>query len=78
MLRVTLAIRGDMEEYVREEMKKSGLSASMCCLNLAISGKEYRESLRGITFLADVLKEQQMKETKGHEKVQSSRTRSMA
>lgn len=54
-MRITVTAKGDLETYIKAEMDKTGLSAGMVCLNLALAGKEYKESLKNMSVLASAL-----------------------
>lgn len=54
-MRITVTARGDLEEYIKREMDRNGLSAGMVCLNLALAGKEYKESIKSFSVLAAAL-----------------------
>lgn len=58
-MRITVTAKGDLEDYIKKEMKKNGLSAGMVCLNLALAGKEYKEGIRGFSAFAEILQKQQ-------------------
>lgn len=62
-MRITVTARGDLEEYIKREMEKNGLSAGMVCLNLALAGKEYKESIKSFSVLAAAL--ENMGDSKG-------------
>ena len=62
-MRITVTARGDLEEYIKKEMDKNGLSAGMVCLNLALAGKEYKESIKSFSVLAAAL--ENMGDSKG-------------
>ncbi len=55
-MRITVTARGDLEKYIHREMDKTGLSAGMVCLNLALAGMEYKEGLKSFSVLAEALK----------------------
>ena len=55
-MRITVTARGDLEEYIKKDMDQNGLSAGMVCLNLALAGKEYKESIKSFSVLAAALK----------------------
>ena len=52
-MRITVTARGDLEKYIQREMDKTGLSAGMVCLNLALAGMEYKEGLKSFSVLAE-------------------------
>lgn len=54
-MRITVTAKGDLEEYIKREMEKSGLSAGFVCLNLALAGKEYKETIKSFSVLAAAL-----------------------
>lgn len=54
-MRITVTVRGDLEDYIKNEVERNGLSAGMVCLNLALAGKEYKESLKSFSVLAAAL-----------------------
>lgn len=54
-MRITVTVRGDLEDYIKSEVERNGLSAGMVCLNLALAGKEYKESLKNFSVLAAAL-----------------------
>jgi hypothetical protein len=58
-MRITVTVRGDLEEYLTEQSTKTGLSASMIMYNLAIQGWEYKRSIDAIAKLGSMA----MKET---------------
>jgi hypothetical protein len=59
-MRITVTAKGDLEEYIKQEMERNGLSAGLVCLNLALAGKEYKESLKSFSVLATALQNQSM------------------
>lgn len=57
-MRITCTVRGDLEAYVQEQMKKTGLSAAMVMLQLAISGMDYKNALMSMTTISAALRDQ--------------------
>lgn len=62
-MRITVTAKGDLEEYIKREMERNGLSAGLVCLNLALAGKEYKESIKSFSVLAAAL--ENMDDSKG-------------
>lgn len=54
-MRITVTVKGELEEYIKNDVLKNGISAGQSCLNLAIAGKEYKESLKSFSMLARAL-----------------------
>lgn len=65
-MRITVTAKGDLEEYIKREMGKNGLSAGLVCLNLALAGKEYKEGLKSFSVLAAAL--EKMNDSEGERK----------
>ena len=72
-MRITVTAKGDLEEYIKREMNRNGLSAGLVCLNLALAGKEYKESIKSFSVLAAALENMGDKGVKELEKVNSKR-----
>lgn len=60
-MRVTVIAKGDLENFILREMEKTGLSAGMTCLNLALSGMKYEDGLKSMSVLAAALDNQMRK-----------------
>lgn len=54
-MRVTITARGDLEKHIQREIERTGMSAAMVVLSLAISGMEYKEGLKSFSVLAAAL-----------------------
>lgn len=54
-MRITVVAKGELEEYIQHEMERTGLSAGMTCLQLALAGMEYKQSIRGLSAFASAL-----------------------
>lgn len=73
MMRITVTAKGELEEYIKQQMEKTGLSAGMICCNLAFAGMEYKEGLRSFSVLAKAVQDmekQKEKEAKKNDKKQ--------
>ena len=66
-MRITVTAKGDLEQYIKREMERNGLSAGLVCLNLALAGKEYKESIKSFSVLAAALQNQSL--SKGEKSV---------
>lgn len=56
-MRITCTVRGDLEVYVKEQMEKTGLSAAMVMLQLAIQGMDYKQAVASMTVLSAALRD---------------------
>lgn len=57
-MRITVIAKGDLEDYIQKDMKRTGLSAGMTCHNLARFGMKYEEGLKLIAVFASSLRSQ--------------------
>lgn len=64
-MRITVIAKGELEEYIQEQMARTGLAAGSVTRELAQAGMEYRKSLKTFERLAEALEKQ---EKKGREK----------
>lgn len=60
-MRVTVTVKGDMEDYILEEEKRTGLSQAMLVYNLASQGLEYKKAINSLSVMALSLKEERKK-----------------
>lgn len=67
-MRITVTAKGDLEQYIKREMERNGLSAGLVCLNLALAGKEYKESIKSFSVLAAAL--ENMGDSKGEKEIE--------
>lgn len=58
-LRITVTVKGELEEFVREEMERLGEAAGTVCKQLCQQGMEYKKSLRTMSVLAAAIEKQQ-------------------
>lgn len=69
-MRVTVTARGDLEKFVQREIERTGMSAAMVVLNLAVAGMEYKEGLKSFSVLAAALENMESKGESESEKKQ--------
>ena len=57
-MRLSVTLKGMLEQYVVEQSKITGISQSQTLVNLAMQGLEYKEGLNSMKVLAKALEEQ--------------------
>lgn len=61
-MRVTVTIRGELEEYIQEQSEKTGLTTAMIVYMLATQGWEYKKALNSMN---EITRQMQKAEIKG-------------
>jgi len=61
-MRITVTVRGDLEEYLTEQSSKTGLSTAMIMYNLAVQGWEYKKSIDAIAKLGAMATKENLKQ----------------
>lgn len=59
-MKVTVTIKGELEEYIKEQSDKTGLTTAMVTYILATQGWEYKQALNGLSEIT-----RQIKKTEG-------------
>lgn len=54
-MRSTVNLKGDLEKYILEESKKSGMTVPNVLVSLAVAGMEYKQALKSFSTLASAL-----------------------
>lgn len=63
-MRATVTVKGNLEKYVQEQMKETGLSGPMIIVQLAMAGMEYKQGLKTFATLASALEGKEQKKNK--------------
>jgi len=61
MIRLTVTVKGDIEEYIKKESERTGLSMANVCYNLAVAGYDYKRGLDSLCNLSFIINEEQSK-----------------
>ena len=51
-MKLTVTIKGELEDYVLEQVKKTGKSNAMTVVDLAFQGMEYKQGIKSMAVLA--------------------------
>jgi hypothetical protein len=62
MIRCSVTVKGDVADYVKKEMERTGEAAGTVCKNLVTAGMEYKQGLSSLAALAAALDTQKEKE----------------
>lgn len=60
-MKLTVTIKGELEEFVIEQVKKTGKSNAMTVVDLAFQGMEYKQGLKSMAVLAAALEDEKVK-----------------
>lgn len=55
-MKVVVTIRGELEEYIKAEAEKTGLSNAMVTYILATQGWEYKKALNSVNEISKQIK----------------------
>lgn len=58
-MRITVVAKGELEDYIKEQMERTGMAAGAITRELAQAGMEYRRGLSTFAKLAAVLESQE-------------------
>ena len=60
-IRVNVTVKGEMEDYVKKEMERTGDAAGTVCKNLCDFGMAYKQGLASMAVLAATLEQENAK-----------------
>lgn len=60
-MKLTVTIKGELEDYVLEQVKKTGKSNAMTVVDLAFQGMEYKQGLKSMAVFAAAIEDEQKK-----------------
>lgn len=61
-MKVAVTIRGELEDYIKAESEKTGLTTAMVIYMLATQGWEYKKALNGLTEITRQIKKNEVQE----------------
>lgn len=60
-MRINVTLKGELEDYVKKEMERTGDAGGTICKSLCDAGMEYKSALKTMSVLAATLEKENLK-----------------